>query len=144
MTVLAEPALEADRGLTRVNERSGVTFLVVQTGTVREHQAALVEKELISLEDQTGGRVALCMSQVDDMCSAFINVLIQSDHRCRERGGQLVVFGLSHELERLFRTTGLNRRLSVVKDCTQAIRALRREEPRRLALFWSWLHRQAA
>jgi anti-anti-sigma factor len=144
----AEPGhpadVEGERGLTRVTVRSGVTFLVVQTNSIREHQATLIDRELQVLEEQTGGRVALCLSQVDDMCSAFINVLIQTDHRCGRRSGLLVVFGLNHELERLFRTTGLSRRLVVARDCNHALRKLRNSEPRRLAMFLSWFHRQAA
>jgi anti-anti-sigma factor len=144
MDLVLEPEGKADQGLTRVTVRGGVTFLVVQSNSIREHQSGVVDRELRGLEGQTAGRVAMCLSEVDDMCSAFINTLIESDHRCRQMGGKLVVFGLNHELQRLFRTTGLHKRLNVVRDCNQALRRLQAGDSRRLALFWSWFHRQAA
>jgi anti-anti-sigma factor len=143
MDLVMESA-KAEQGLTRVSARGGVTFLVVQTNAIREHQVSLIDRELGVLESQNGGRVALCLSEVDDMCSAFINTLIESNRRCREAGGRLVVFGLNPELTMLFKTTGLARRLNVARDCNQALRRLRHEDSRRLASFWSWFYRQAA
>lgn len=144
MDLLAEAALEADRGPTRVTIRSGVTFLVVQSNTVREHLASLVDQQLKGIEERTGGRVALCLTEVDDMNSSFINVLIESDRRCRERGGRLVIFGLNAELRRLFRDTRLDRKLTVCADCTRALRRLQRLEAPPKWTPWSWLLRRAA
>ncbi len=144
MDLVLETAAPAERGLTRVTVRAGVTFMVIQAASLREHQAGVIEKQLRELEEQTSGRMALCLSDVEDMSSAFINVLIESDVRCREMGGRLVLFGLNHELGRLFRTTGLHKRLCVVRDCNQALRRVQRLEPRRFASFWTWFYRQAA
>lgn len=144
MDLLSEPAAQADRGPTRVTIRSGVTFLVVQTNAVREHLAALIDQQLKSLVAHTGGRVALCLSEVDDMNSAFINVLIEADRRFREAGGRLVLFGLNAELTRLFRDTGLDKRLCVSADCNRALKRIKRLEAPRSGLLWTWFTRRAA
>ncbi|MFM9995429.1 MAG: STAS domain-containing protein [Phycisphaerales bacterium] len=144
MDLLSESAAEADRGPTRVTVRSGVTFLVVQTNAVREHLAAIIDQQLKGMEGHTGGRVALCLSEVDDMNSAFINVLIEADRRFRERGGRLVLFGLNPELSRLFRDTGLDKRLSVSADCNRAVKRIKRLESPRRRQLWTWFTRQAA
>lgn len=144
MDLLQEAAGLGQPALTRISVRSGVTFVVVQAASVRERQAQLVADDLNRAADAGGGRVAVCLSDVTDLCTALINVLLSAEEHCRALGGRLVVFGLSRELSDLFRSTGLDKRITLARDCTHAIKRMQPREPARRWFAWPWPARRAA
>lgn len=144
MDLLQEAAALGKPALTRISVRSGVTFVVIQAASVRERQAQLVAEDLHRAADAGGGRVAVCLSDVTDLCTALINVLMTAAHRCRAMGGRLVVFGLSRELVDLFRSTGLDKRITLARDCAHALRRMQPRESARRWFAWPWASRRAA
>jgi anti-anti-sigma factor len=136
MSLLATPKTYDD-SFVAVTATARVAVASVELRSVRERQASILRQRLSELCGQSGGRLAVGFTDVQDMTTACINALIEVSAECRGAGGQLVVFGLASPLRKLFASTGLDRVLTVAPDAAAALRVFAPEPRPRWSLFRS-------
>lgn len=90
--------------------------------TLREHQASLLREELADVVDQSCGRVLLRFSNGAELCATCLNELIAESRRCEALGGRMYVVGLSKQMRRMLKATGLDQHLHLSKDTAEAMR----------------------
>lgn len=110
--------------------------------SIRDRQAQILQDRLIGVADHAEGRVAVSMEEVVDVTSACINTLVVVSQRCAAMDGKLVIFGLSRELERLFKITRLDKLLTVARGRDDATAHF--DAQRQGAGLWSKRGRSAA
>jgi anti-anti-sigma regulatory factor len=90
--------------------------------SMREHQAALLREELADVVDQSSGRVLLRFGEDAEVCVTSLRELICESKRCESLGGRMLIVGLSRNMRRLLKGTGLDRNLHLCKDTAEAMR----------------------
>lgn len=114
----------------------------VSMPSIRDRQSQILQDRLLGVAEHAQGRVAVSLEEVVDVTSACINALVVVSQRCEALGGKLVIFGLSRELERLFRITRLDRLLVVARSRDDATSQFDTE--RQGSGFWAKRTRNAA
>ncbi|HZW10607.1 MAG TPA: STAS domain-containing protein [Phycisphaerales bacterium] len=94
----------------------------VRPHSLREHQASLLREELADVVDHSCGRVLLRFSEGAELCASCLSELINESLRCDALGGRMCIVGLSRDMRRLLRDTGLDRRLHLVRETAEAMR----------------------
>ena len=121
MSILATPKTYDD-SFVSVTATTHVAVASIALPSVRERQATIMRERLAELAGQCHGRLAVGFTEVTDMTSAAINALIEVSGVCRSLGGRLVIFGLDTPLRTVFRSTGLDKLLTVAADADAALR----------------------
>jgi anti-anti-sigma factor len=75
--------------------------------------AGPLEQTLRSVAVEARGKLILVMDDVQQLTSAGVNALVTGSNLCREHGGRMVLVGLKGDLVDLFRSTGLDRTLTI-------------------------------
>jgi anti-anti-sigma regulatory factor len=112
------PMPETMFSLSRVGHVAVVTLMCP---SVRERQAAVLGRYLGDLCDQVQGRVILEVAGVGSFTCAWINELLAITRRCRAFGGNLVLIGLPERDERVLRSTGLLKHLTLARGRPEAL-----------------------
>lgn len=90
----------------------GTRTTVTVSGEVDLATAGRLEREMAQAIAAGAGTLALDLSQVGFMSSSGLHVLISADNALRARGGRLLIVSAPAVVQRLFRLTGLDERLS--------------------------------
>lgn len=94
----------------------------VRPDSLREHQTALLREELADVVEHSGGRVLLRFGNGAEVCASSLSEIIHESDRCETMGGRMYVVGLSRQMRKLIRSTGLDRHLNLVKDTAEAMK----------------------
>lgn len=94
----------------------------VRPESLREHQTSLLRHELADIVDQSCGRVLLRFSESAEVSASCLNELISESKRCEALGGRMCVVGLSRDMRRLLKGTGLDRSLHLVRNTAEAMK----------------------
>jgi|GEM_PF-3143760 len=94
----------------------------VRPDSLREHQTALLRDQLADVVDHSGGRVLMQFAADAEVCASSLNELIRASQRCDALGGRLFVVGLSRQMRRMIRSTGLDQHLRLAKNTAEAMR----------------------
>ncbi len=94
----------------------------VRPDSLREHQTVLLREELADVVDHSGGRVLLRFGDGAEVCASSLSELIRESRRCETLGGRMYVVGLSRQMRKLIRSTGLDRYLNLAKDTAEAMK----------------------
>ncbi len=105
----------------------------VRPDSLREHQAALLREQLADVVDHACGRVLLRFGEGADVCASCLSELIHESRRCEGLGGRMCIVGLSRDMRRLLRTTGLERQLHLVRSTAEAMKHFDRRTRERAA-----------
>lgn len=100
----------------------------VRPESLREHQAALLRDELADVVDRSCGRVLLRFSEGAEVCASCLNELIRESQRCRALGGHMFIVGLSRDMRRMLKGTGLDRQIHLTKDTAEAMKHFDRRQ----------------
>jgi anti-anti-sigma factor len=103
----------SDAGMLAITRRADPLIARVLSPSVREHQAGPLEQTLRSVAVEARGKLILVMDDVQQLTSAGVNALVTGSNLCREHGGRMVLVGLKGDLVDLFRSTGLDRTLTI-------------------------------
>jgi anti-anti-sigma factor len=122
-----------DDGLITVRGMDSVALAFLGMSYIREHQATMVQERLIGLADRAKGRLAVSMSEVTDMTSAGINMLVAVNARCRDLGGHLALFAMVREVRKMIKVTKLDRAIVIVQTAHEAVRSF--DAPPKRGLF---------
>lgn len=120
----------------------GLIFLAMPC--IREHQALIIQDRLRGIADRCQGRLAVSLAEVDDITSAGVNALVVVHTHCRKVGGHLALFGLSREIQRLFKLTHLDRTMVVTDDSQSAVQSFTAPQRKRWSLMGRSADRRAA
>ena len=136
-----------DDGLITVRGMDSVALAFLGMSYVREHQAAMIQDRLLGLADRAKGRLAVSMSEVTDMTSAGINMLVAVNGRCRDLGGHLALFALDSQVRKMIKVTKLDRAIVIVQTAHEAVRSFESPPKRgllQLAMSWARQDKDAA
>jgi anti-anti-sigma factor len=148
-TPAAPPAAGIEEGQVHLRTIDGadggaVAVVFLAMPCIRDHQACMIEQRLRGIAERSGGRLAVSMSEVEDITSAGINAMIVVHTLCRSLGGHLALFGLTRELRRLFKLTHLDRAIVLADDAQVAIHSFDTGHRRRWSLRGRSAGRDAA
>lgn len=147
------PGLAASRvavdedGLITVAAMESVALVFVEMATIRERQAEVIQKKLITVAESSKGRVAVSMAEVGVLTSAGVNAFVAVQARCESLGGHLALFALSKDLKRMLKVTKLDRKLVIAENAGEAMRSFNTAPSRRglfKALSWGRHDKHAA
>lgn len=110
MTILDEPA-------------AGDSWLVVVSGRLDQSQNQLLEHELLRLLDEGHNRLIVDLSQVTYVNSGGLRCLVTIWRQARERGGNIVLCGLSKRIARVFTIVGFDKIFVIYPSKSDAERA---------------------
>ncbi len=83
----------------------------------------LNESLLRALDAATGTRWVLDLSDVTYMGSAVLGLMVNIRQQIKQRGGKLVLCGMSDRLVQIFRTCSLERLFTITKTRPEAMKA---------------------
>ncbi|MBC7834774.1 MAG: STAS domain-containing protein [Phycisphaerales bacterium] len=104
-------------------DEEGVTIVTIDCEAVRERQAAILRVRLAELADRNAGLIAISFKQVKGVSSAIISDLLDLSILCRKKGGRLTVFDLGPTMRELFKSTGMDRALTIAKCREDVLRS---------------------
>ena len=137
----------SEDGLITVSALRGVPLAFFGMKEIRERQADLIQDKLLLIAQRSKGRLAVSLAEVAVLTSSGINAFVAVNSLCRKLGGQLVLFAVAPEVERMIRVTRLDRTLIMVANADEAVQALGAGEKRRgflAALGFGRAHKDAA
>lgn len=90
---------------------------------ISEHEADVVKADALAAAAAPGAghRLVLDLSEVQMITSAGLGAMISIERECKAAGGKVVLFGMSDELQALFRMTKLDRLFVVKPDEAAAV-----------------------
>ncbi|MBK7403765.1 MAG: hypothetical protein IPJ41_03800 [Phycisphaerales bacterium] len=100
----------------------------VRPESLREHQASLLSEELADVVDRSCGRVLLRFSEGAEVCASCLSELIRESQRAEALGGRIFIVGLSREMRRMLKGTGLDRQLHLARDTAEAMKHFDRRQ----------------
>jgi|GEM_PF-3574246 len=100
--------------LMTVEEIGGTQFVRIDVAAVRERQASVLADPLCGLADRHGGKVTMDLTKVAAFSCAWINVLLMLAARCKAKGGNLVLTGISVPAQHLLKQMGLAKSFTIV------------------------------
>jgi len=103
------------QSLMTVEDIRGMNFVRIDVAAVRERQAFALTDPLCDLADRTNGKMTLDLHKVAAFSCAWINVLIAVSKRCKSRGGNLVLTGVSTPCQQMLRQMGLHKQFTIAK-----------------------------
>lgn len=103
------------QSLMTVEDIGGMHFVRIDVPAVRERQAYALTEPLCDLADRTNGKLTLDLSKVAAFSCAWINALIAVSKRCKGKGGNLVLAGVSTPCEQMLRQMGLHKQFTIVR-----------------------------
>jgi anti-sigma B factor antagonist len=114
MTIWDEPASEG-------------SWLVVVSGRLDQSQNQLLEDELLRLLDEGHNQLIVDLSEVTYVNSGGLRCLVTVWRQARERGGNIVLCGLSERIARVFMIVGFDKVFLIYPDRDDAERGLATE-----------------
>lgn len=103
------------KSLMTVEDINGMHFARIDIPAVRERQAYVLTDPLCGLADRANGRVTLDLTKVAAFSCAWINVLLTVSKRCKSKGGNLTLVGVSLQAQQLLRQMGLQKQFTIIK-----------------------------
>jgi anti-anti-sigma factor len=104
-------------------------WIVEIEGQVDADQASSLKEVFAPLLGAGGSRVVVCLLGVSYMDSTGLGTLFSLVRQARYEGGDVVVYGLSGQVEELFKVMRLERVVYVVEDEAMAIEKLGELDP---------------
>lgn len=109
----------------QINERNsnGVNILSISgrlDAAAAPQLGKWFEKNLPSAQP----RLAVGMNEVNFIDSSGLSILVQGLKRCRERQGNLVIFGVQQTVRIIFELTRLNKAFDIYVNEAEALQAL--------------------
>lgn len=100
-------------------EIDGPISTVRLTGELDIAAADEIERAIEEVERSTTGILVIDLRALEFMDSTGLRLILSADARARERGSNLILVRGPEAVDRVFRTAGLDRRLSLVDDPQQ-------------------------
>jgi anti-sigma B factor antagonist len=100
------------------------SWLVVVSGRLDQSQNQLLEEELQRLIDEGHHQLIVDLSQVTYVNSGGLRSLVTIWRQARERGGNVVLCGLSKQIARVFSIVGFDKVFVIYPDRSEAERGL--------------------
>jgi anti-sigma B factor antagonist len=94
----------------------GDTVHLALSGELDISTAPRVEEELTAVEARAPAVIVLDLRSLEFMDSTGLRLVVSADGRAQERGGRLVVVRGRESVDRIFRMTKLDDRLTMVDD----------------------------
>ncbi|MEN0020522.1 MAG: STAS domain-containing protein [Planctomycetota bacterium] len=138
MTALAAtPLLDVRAVLGRI------THAVVRADAYREHETHRLEARFEALaHDEEASRVVVEFQPEAETPSSVLKLLSNLGDHCAERGGRLVVVGLSAATREVCKRCGLDRRFDTADNVRIAMELATKPRDRGRNSFW-WLRKAA-
>lgn len=138
-------AISGDDGLISVSGLENVALVFLATSGIRDHQAEMIQRRLISVAERSHGKIAVSLSELTSINSAGINALVAVHVRCVELGGHLALFAMSEDVRRVFKITKLDRKMVLAGNAHEAVRSFTKQKKGFLrGLTWAKQERDAA
>ena len=106
--------------LMTVEDIQGMHFVRIDVPAVRERQAYVLTDPLYGLADRTNGKMTLDLSKVAAFSCAWINVLLTLAKRCKMKGGNLVLAGVSTQCVQMLKQMGLLKQFTIVNAAVRS------------------------
>ena len=101
---------------TRVEAMPWGAVVRVMVEKITEREAGIIEAEAAEAGPMNRWRIALDCSQVMFLPSVGVGMLVRLHQRCKQGGGRLVIFGLSDQLMKLVKLTGVDKLMTLAPD----------------------------
>ena len=101
------------QNLMTVEDCGGMQVVHIDCPAVRERQAYALTQPLCGLADRFNGKITLDLANVAAFSCAWINVLIDVSKRCHQRGGTLVLTGVSTQARQALKQMGLTKQFTI-------------------------------
>lgn len=101
------------QNLMTVEDCGGMQVVHIDCPAVRERQAYALTDPLCTLADRFNGKITLDLANVAAFSCAWINVLIDVSKRCKQRGGTLVLTGVSTQARQALKQMGLTKQFTI-------------------------------
>ena len=109
----------------QINERnSNGIFVLALSGRLDAAAAPQLGKWFEKNLPQVQARLAVGMEEVTFIDSSGLSILVQGLKRCRERQGNLVIFGVQQTVRIIFELTRLNKAFDIFVNEAEAIHAI--------------------
>jgi anti-anti-sigma factor len=131
-----------DDGLITVSGMDNVALVFLAMTGIREHQADMVQRRLISVADRTKGKLAVSLSEITALNSSAINAFVAVHTHCASLGGHLALFALSPDVRRVFKVTKLDRKLTMVDNVHEAVQSFTKPKKSFLRGVLTWAHQE--
>lgn len=106
---------------TRTESANGVAVVRIEREKVSDHEAAVVQTELLAAAAAHNHRVAIDLSQVNLLASPGLSALIVVDRECKSSGGRMAVFNVPAQLMDVFKITRLERLFTFAPTREEAV-----------------------
>lgn len=106
--------------LELTTERVGATVRLSLEGELDIASAGQVERELERIEREGPATVVLDLRKLTFMDSTGLRIVVSADARAREQSRQLVIVRGPEAVQRIFRMTRLDERLTMVDEPSRA------------------------
>jgi len=105
--------LPLSQNLMTVEDCGGMQVVHIDCPAVRERQAYALTQPLCTLADRFNGKITLDLANVAAFSCAWINVLIEVSRRCKQRGGTLILTGVSTQASQALKQMGLTKQFTI-------------------------------
>jgi anti-anti-sigma factor len=109
---------------TRVEAMAWGAVVRVMVEKITERDAGIIEAEAADAGPMNRWRIAVDCSQVTFLPSVGIGMLVRLHQRCKQGGGKMTIFGLSDQLTKLVKLTGVDKLIPLAADQAGAAKAL--------------------
>ena len=106
--------------LSLTTERDGPVVRLVLDGELDIASAGHVERELERIEQEAPATLVLDLRKLTFMDSTGLRIIVSADARARERSRRFVLVRGPDAVQRIFRMTRLDERLTIVDDPAHA------------------------
>lgn len=109
---------------TKVEAMTWGAVVRVLVEKITERDAGIIEAEAAEAGPMNRWRIAVDCSQVTFLPSVGVGMLVRLHQRCKQGGGKMAIFGLSDQLAKLVKLTGVDKIIPLAADEAGAARAL--------------------
>lgn len=104
-------------------ERQGACVIARVDGRLDGTTMQEAERELVSLIEQGERRLLLDLTYMEYISSAGLRVVLSAAKKMRAAGGSMALFGLSANVQEIFRLSGFNKIFSIYATKEEALQA---------------------